>query len=161
MGLFMQGNFYIIFLLLLTSCTSWETKKVSIEELVYQEWEAVSLNEVGEYPSFQICDDTQDRLNHKHCFENTIQQTLIKELATKKLIVTQSINDTVWVDFVINEKGSFCLDSLRISKTVRNEVPLLESWIQEAVKQLPEARPATKRDLPVKAKFKIPVVLKD
>lgn len=156
----MGGRFCIIFLFCLISCTSWETKRVSTQELVHQKWEAVSLNEVGEYPSFQSCDDTQDRLNHKRCFENTIQQILVNTLTSKELVVTQAINDTVWIDFVINEKGIFYLDSLRISNTVRAEVPLLEAWIQDAVKQLPTARPATKRDLPVKAKFKIPVVLK-
>ena len=77
------------------------------------------------------------------------------------MVVTQPINDTVWVDFVINERGIFRLDSLRTSKIVRSEVPLLESWVQEAINKLPKAHPATKRDLPVKAKFKIPVVLKD
>ena len=77
------------------------------------------------------------------------------------MVVTQPINDTVWVDFVINERGIFRLDSLRTSKIVRSEVPLLESWVQEAINKLPKAYPATKRDLPVKAKFKIPVVLKD
>lgn len=157
----MRFTFCVIFLLLFVSCTSWETKKVYPEDLVHKKWEAVSLNEVGEYPSFKVCDDTEDRLNHKRCFENTIQQTLVKELATRDLVVTQPINDTVWVDFVINERGIFRLDSLRTSKIVRSEVPLLESWVQEAINKLPKAYPATKRDLPVKAKFKIPVVLKD
>ena len=156
----MRCSFSILLLLFVVSCTSWETKKVSTEELLHQKWEAVSLNEVGEYPSFKVCDTTQDRLNHKRCFENTIQGVLVNELAINELVVTQAINDTVWIDFVINEKGTFCLDSLRISQAVRKEVPLLEAWIQDAVVQLPEARPATKRDLPVKAKFKIPVVLK-
>lgn len=157
----MQCRFCIAFLLLLASCTSWETKKVSTQELVHQEWEAISLNEVGEYPSFLACNATQNRLNHKRCFETTIQQTLVKELSLNELITTQPINDTVWIDFIINEKGRVCLDSLDISKKVRDEVPLLEAWIQKAIKQLPKALPATKRDLPVKAKFKIPVVFKD
>jgi len=156
----MRCSFCFFLVLLVVSCTSWETKKVSTQELLHQKWEAVSLNEVGEYPSFKVCDTTQDRLNHKRCFENTIQEVLVNELVINELVVTKAINDTVWIDFVINEKGAFCLDSLRISTAVRTEVPLLEAWIQDAVAQLPEARPATKRDLPVKAKFKIPVVLK-
>ncbi len=150
----------LVLFLALSSCTSWETTKISTQEILHQKWEAVSLNEVGEYPSFKSCDTTQDRLNHKRCFENIIQQTLVNELATNEMVVTQAINDTVWIDFVINEKGAFCLDSLHISKPIKQEIPLLEAWIQDAVLQLPEARPATKRDLPVKAKFKIPVVLK-
>lgn len=156
----MRCSVYIVFLLLLASCTSWETKKVSTSELLHKKWEAISLTEVGEYPSFTVCDTTQDRLDHKSCFENTIQQTLVHALALQQLVVTQPVNDTVWIDFVINEKGVFCLDSLRISQEVRTEVPLLEAWIQDAVVQFPEAQPATKRGLPVKAKFKIPVVLK-
>lgn len=156
----MRCRFCIFFLVLLTSCTSWETKKVSTQELLHQEWESVSLHEVGEYPSFKACDTTQDRLNHKLCFENTIQQTLVHELSLHELVVTEPINDTVWVDFVINEKGAFCLDSLRISNIIRQEVPMLEAWIQDAVKELPDARPATKRDLPVRAKFNLPVVFR-
>lgn len=156
----MRCRFCIVFLILLTSCTSWETKKVSTQELLHQKWEAVSLHEVGEYPSFKACDATSDRLNHKRCFENTIQKTLMQELALHELVVTQAVHDTAWIDFVINEKGAFCLDSLRITPTIRQEIPALEAWIQDAVKQLPEARPAIKRDLPVKAKFTIPVVLK-
>lgn len=155
----MRCSVCIVILLLLVSCTSWETKKMSTQELLHQKWQAVSLNEVGEYPSFMACDTTQDRLNHKRCFENTIQSTLVQVLASQELVLTQDVHDTVWIDFVINEKGAFCIDTLRLSQVVRKEVPLLEAWIQDAVLQLPEARPATKRDLPVKAKFKIPLVL--
>lgn len=150
----------IVFLLMLTSCSHWETKKVSTQELLHQKWESISLNEVGEYPTFQVCDQTENRLNHKRCFESTVQEILMGELSLKQLHFTQPINDTIWIDFVINEKGAFCLDSLRVSQVIRKEIPLLEVWIRDAVVLLPEARPATKRDLPVKARFKIPVVLK-
>lgn len=157
----MGYRFSLLFLILvLSSCTSWETKKVSSQEILHQKWESISLNEVGEYPSFAVCDTTENRLNHKNCFESTIQKSLMDKLSLHELRFTRPIHDTVWIDFEINEKGAFCLDSIRISPAIKTEVPLLEAWIQDAVIELPEARPATKRDLPVKARFKIPVVLK-
>ncbi len=150
----------VCLLLVMASCTSWETKKVSTQEILHQKWETISLNEVEEYPSFKTCDTTATRLDHKKCFEGTIQQTLSSHLAYQTLIVTKPILDTVWIDFMINEKGKFCLDSLRIPLTVHQELPRMEIIIQDAIVQLPIARPATKRGIPVRAQFKIPLVLK-
>lgn len=157
----MSYRFSLLFLILvLSSCTSWETKKVSSQEILHQKWEAISFNEVEEYPSFKACDTTANRLDHKRCFESTIQRTLAEQLQNHELVVNQPFHDTVWIDFVINEKGLFCLDSLRIPSIVSHEIPVIEMVIQDAILNLPRARPATKRSMPVKAQFKIPLVLK-
>ncbi len=52
------------------------------------------------------------------------------------------------------------LTPLPLRQKFRNEIPKLEQWIHEAAKQLPQAKAATKQGVPVKTKFKIPVVLK-
>ena len=152
------GLFFLI--LVLSSCTSWETKKVSTQEILHQKWEAISLNQVEEYPSFKACDTTNSRLDHKQCFESTIQQTLASQLTSHTIVVMEPIHDTVWIDFMINEKGLFCLDSLHISTKEHQEIPTIERAIQDAVAALPKARAATKRGIPITAKFKIPLVLK-
>jgi hypothetical protein len=43
---------------------------------------------------------------------------------------------------------------------VHQEIPTIERAIQDAVAALPKARAATKRGIPITAKFKIPLVLK-
>lgn len=146
--------------MLLASCSSWETKKITIEDFLNQEQYIIDITEVDTYPVFDSCDELSEQTTLKQCFENYITNTVYTGLNTHEIIVQESINDTVWIDFIVNEKGKFCLDSIHLTPIVRKEIPELPLWIYDATQSLPNSHPATKRAIPVKARFKLPVVLK-
>lgn len=145
---------------LLASCSGWETKKITTEDFFNQEWTTIDITEVDVYPSFQQCDSLSEKVALKRCFEEYITNTLYTELSHHTIVVKEAIDDTVWIDYIVNEKGKFCLDSIYNTPLIRNEIPKLPLWIHEATQALPISYPATKRGIPVKTKCRIPIVLK-
>ena len=145
---------------LLASCSGWETKKITTEDFLNQERYIIDITDVDTYPAFDSCDELSEQMALKQCFEEHVTHTLYEELNNREILVQASINDTVWIDFIVNEKGKFCLDSIHLTPSIRKEIPELPLWIYDATQLLPTSHPATKRAIPVKTRFKLPVVLK-
>lgn len=144
----------------LTSCSGWETKKIPTKDFLEQEWKTIDITEVDVYPSFAVCDSISESDKIKHCFEDHITASFYEQLSKHTIVVQETLDETVWIDFVVNEKGKICLDSIHLTPTIRKEIPNLPLWINDATTLLPVSYPATKRGIPVKTRFKIPVVLK-
>ncbi len=144
----------------LLSCDKLQTKKIKSSQYLEEDWKAINLNEVDVYPTFESCNHTPENEEMRLCFEEIVTTTFYKALNTHQVVVSQELNETVEVDFVVNEHGNYCIDTLRVSEAVRFEIPELEQWIHEAAKQLPKAYPARKGGVPVKTRFKIPVIFK-
>lgn len=144
--------------LFLASCTQWELKKIPSETYLAQKWKAISLDEVDTYPSFDFCDELGSKAALRACFENEVTSTFYNSLSAHHFKVSQKLEDTIHIGFEVNEKGLYCIDTLKLSEAVLSEIPQLERWIHEACEQLPQAHPATLRNIPVKTKFKIPLV---
>ncbi len=144
----------------LISCSEWETKKIPAKDFLEQEWKTIDITEVDVYPSFTSCDSLSDRMEVKRCFEDHITTSFYEQLSKHTMIVQETVDETVWIDFIVNEKGKICLDSIHLTPAIRKEIPNLSLWINDATALLPISYPATKRGIPVKTSFKIPVVLK-
>lgn len=143
------------------SCDQIPTKKIPSSQYLEEEWKAIDLSQVEEYPTFETCKTIVDREELKNCFEQTVTKTFYKAFEEHTIIVNRELDEIIYVDFVVNEKGNYCIDSLKITQEIRMEIPQLEKWIHEAAKQLPIAsKPAYKHGVPVKTRFKIPVILK-
>lgn len=146
----------LIFLISVVSCTSWETKKVSVSELVKEKWEAIDGAQVDTYPIFPACSTLIDNAQLKVCFEDVMYTTFTMSLS--KLERSQSAfgTDTTWIYFGISNTGKACLDS--IVGAVKK--PNLEVLVLEAISKLPIAEGAKKQGVPVNSKFKIPLIIK-
>lgn len=155
-----QRFILLISMLLLWSCNQWETKKIPSETFLAESWKAIDINEVDSYPTFPNCDSIETKAALKACFENEITTAFYKSLQAQQLVVTSSLEDTVWIDLKVNQEGKLCIDSLHITDAVSFEIPDFPAYIHDAAQQLPKAFPATKRGIPVKTKFKLPVIVK-
>lgn len=156
----LNNCFYTILVITsLWSCDHFETKKISSSQYLAQDWEALNLNEVDGYPTFDSCTTVSEGPELKTCFETTIADTFYEAFNTHQIIVTRSLNETVTIHFIVDEKGLYCIEKLDIAQEIREEIPQLDLWIYEATQSLPKAKPATKEGIPVKTRFEIPVVL--
>lgn len=151
---------FVICCLFVVSCSSWETKKIPTEAYLAQQWEAVDLHQVDTYPSFEACDDLIGQEAIKNCFEREMANVFYNSFEQIPLIVSAPIDDTLWIDMIVNEKGSLCIDSIQIHTNTRLELPLLESYVHQTALGMPKIEPATIRGIPVKSKFRLPVILK-
>ena len=141
------------------SCDRIQTKKIPTAQYLHEEWEALDLSEVEVYPTLDSCNSVLENAEIRKCFEETVTTTFFRELEKHQFVVTEDVSGTLVVDFVVKEDGTYCIDSLKVTQQIRREIPNLEQWIHEAALQLPRAQAATKRGVPVKARFKIPVIL--
>lgn len=148
-----------VLFLCLISC-NFETKKISSEEVLEQESRALNWKEVDEYPAFEDCQDETELQAAKNCFENKVATEIYSFLAAQQPVVTESINDTLFIYLEITKEGKPQIDSIRVDSTVTNQLPDIKEWLKQSIDSLPKIYPASKRGIPVSTVFKMPVVVK-
>lgn len=155
----MKKVLLFVFTLILTSC-NFETKKISSEEVLEQESRSLNWKEVDEYPAFENCQNETELSAAKNCFERTVANTIYSFLASQQPVVTESINDTLFIYLEITKEGEPQIDSVKVDSTVTNQLPEIEQWLRQSIDSLPKIYPASKRGIPVSTVFKMPVVVK-
>lgn len=157
-------RFDILLLLLISvgfsSCQFFETEKISSETFLEEEIKAINWKEVDQYPVFQNCENETEKEQQKPCFETTIINHLYQSIQSEKTTVLKDINETIIIDFMVNEKGELSISTMKIDSVLSNQLPLLENKIIQGIDSLQPIAPAYKRGIPVKTTFKLPIVIK-
>ncbi|RAJ18153.1 hypothetical protein [Olleya aquimaris] len=144
---------------LLVSCQYFDVKKTTPEAILSEELKTFNWNEVDNYPSFEVCDSLQSKMESKQCFETTLANHISKILQTETIIVSQDINDTIMLSFLISEKGELNINSIKMDSITSQEIPNIETLITDSLNTLPKIFPAIKRGQQVKTQFKLPIIL--
>ena len=152
----------LLFILLLTclSCDEFETRKVSSEEILSEETRALNWHEVDQYPAFKECREYIQEDKSKECFGNKVASYFYARLEEKQPVVTEALDDTIYLYLRISEKGVPSIEEMEIDTLVVNQLPEIKTWLIQSVDSLPKIYPATKRGIPVVTTFKMPVVIK-
>ena len=156
----MRKTLLLIILVVLASCNNFETKKISSEEVLDQETKSLNWKEVDEYPAFENCKNFTELAQAKNCFESTVANSIYAYLEKQQPIVTEAIDDTVFLYLEISKNGKPTIDSISVDTTVTNQLPELRLWLEQSVDSLPKIYPASKRGIPVSSVFKMPIVVK-
>ncbi len=153
---------YFGFLLLIicaNSCDYFEKKKVSAEDILDEELQSFTWNEVDEYPSFISCDSSHNKVDRKICFESTLSHYIISQLSGPSIVVSESINDTLIMKFLISENGTLSIKGILSNDLIKSQIPELDSILSHSIIGLPKIFPAIKRGQQVKTEFKLPIVI--
>ena len=150
---------YIFLLLLLCSCDYFDKRKVNADELLNEELKTVNWNEVDDYPNFETCDETEDKLSRKKCFEETLTRAIFTSLNEAGIVVTESFSDTLMMVFQISEKGELQLIEIEENELISANIPNIDSLLISGLNDLPKIYPAVKRGQQVRTQFKLPVVI--
>lgn len=158
----MKTRFLFMFLLLfsLAGCREMETKKVSSETILAKELREIDMKEVDEYPTFAGCDSLEVRSERRSCFENGLSANFQQFLATKILVFSEPIRDTIWLDLSISASGEAEINAVKIHDSLAQKIPQMQEWLYQSMDSLPKIYPAIKRGIPVRTTFKMPVVIK-
>ncbi|WP_430928412.1 hypothetical protein [Polaribacter marinivivus] len=132
------------------------TKKENFQQLDT----IVDFTSVDTFPSFTVCDSLIDKNKKYNCFRNTIHKKIGEELLTYSLSTKDSINETIFVDLIIDTKGKVHLEQLNSSEKIKTEFPELDSLLKLSVAKLPKIYPAIKRGIPVTSKYQLPIKIK-
>lgn len=145
---------------LFVSCEEFQTRKISSEEILSEETRDFNWHEVDQYPAFEECRNITEVEAAKTCFGNKVSKYFYSRLVAKQPVVTSEIDDTLYLYLRISEKGTPAIDSMEIDSLVLDQLPQIRTWLTQSVDSLPKIYPATKRGIPVKTTFRMPVVIK-
>lgn len=140
------------------SC-NFETKKIHADDILKEELQTFSWNDVDEYPTFASCDSALSKVAKKRCFENTIRSLLNAHLSTQQIVVTNDVNDTINLKITIDKTGAFSLDTILCHPSTRVQIKNLDSLLIHGFDSLPKIYPAIKRSQQVTTQFSLPVVV--
>lgn len=144
----------------LTGCNNFETRKISSEEVLDQESRSLNWKEVDEYPAFDHCRNITEIEKARECFETTVAGSVNEYLSRQESIVTEAIDDTVYVHLEISKTGIPTIESIEADSLVTSQIPDLHLWLQQSIDSLPRIHPASKRGIPVSSVFIMPVMIK-
>jgi len=148
-----------LILLLLTSCEYWNVKKISSEEILEEELQSFNWNELDVYPTFSECDAATTKIEKKQCFEDMLANHLSRFLENEHLVVSQDVNDTLQLAFVISDDGKASITDIEIKEKTLSQLPDVKEILQKSLDSLPQIFPAIKRGQQVNSQFKLPVVI--
>ncbi|MGV9003339.1 hypothetical protein [Flavobacterium sp.] len=156
----MKKAFALIVLFFTFSCQYFDRQVPSEDALLKQQLKEINWNEIDEYPTVVDCEKITDETLRKQCFfeflTQTIQQKLDVDTLTNLLpkLDTIEVKVTVFPNSVVTFEPQFPADSVAYD-TVK-----IDSILHARLIDFPKIKPATKRGIPVKTQFILPVILK-
>lgn len=146
-------------LCLFASCDWLSSKEEKVQKLVDEGIRDIDWNDVDHYPLFEVCDETASKTKQKECFEANVLSHFSAILSDFEFVLDKDLNDTIYVDFIMDHEGLIAVLEVEKNPIVQSQIPEFETIITQSLKTLPKVAPALKRGIPVKAKFRIPIVI--
>jgi len=156
---FMRKFIAILVLCTFFSCDLFESKEKKTQKLVNQELLTIDWNDVDNYPLFETCDELSSKTSQRECFETQLLKHFSATLKEFEFTIDPNSNNTVFVDFLIDQDGKISVTNINKDKSINDKMPGFDGIISQSLRSLPPLAPALKRGIPVSAKFRIPIVL--
>ena len=147
-------------LCMLTSCDFFTSKEEKTSELVNEQLQQIDWTAVDNYPLFDNCDETVSKIAQRNCFEKELTKHFSKSLREYDYRINAQTDPKILVDFLINQDGRITITDIQKDSALDTEMPEFDKIITKAIKNVPPLAPALKRGIPVRTKFRIPIMLK-
>ena len=141
------------------SCDLFESKEKKTQKLVNQEMQTIDWNDVDNYPLFENCDEYTSKTSQRECFETELLSHFSATLQEFEFVIEPGMDTTVFVDFLIDHEGKITVVQIEKDNDINEVMPEFDGIVSQSLRNLPPLAPALKRGIPVKAKFRIPIVL--
>jgi len=156
----MKKAYALLLLMLIFSCQYFGGEVPSKKELLDKELNAIDWNEVDEFPSFSECDKIKDERIQKQCFFEFLTQTIQQKLSADTLATLYPELDTIAVKVTVFPNSTMKFEPQFPKDSTAYNTIKIDSILQSRLVDFPEVHPATKRGLPVKTQFILPVIIK-
>lgn len=144
-------------LFLLQSCDWIASTESKTQKIVEDELRGIDWNDVDQYPLFEGCDETADKLEQRLCFENTLLQNLAMTLQDFHFVIDSEIETTIYVDFLVDNQGAITVVEIDKNPVLEDQLPQFNGIITKGLKSMSNPAPALKRGVPVKTRFRLPL----
>ena len=149
----------VIFVLILTSCDRSSSSTSTVQQLKLLDT-VIDYTSVDVYPLFSDCQELEDKQAQKECFEIALTDLLAEKLHRIDYEVKQEVNDSSYVDLLINTNGKTRVVAINSPSSIKTNLPQLDSIIKKSVDELPIVQPALKRGIPVRSQYQLAVVVR-
>jgi hypothetical protein len=87
---------------------------------------------------------------------------IYSNLDLNEIVVSQKINDTLYLSLLIDNKGNISLTDIENLDKLTNYIPNFKLILNQSIEKIPVLFPATKTNIgvPVSTKFKLPLIIK-
>ncbi|MCL6274700.1 hypothetical protein M3P19_11820 [Muricauda sp. 2012CJ35-5] len=153
LGLFILG-------LGLTSCELFMSTQEKTDKLVHDELIKVNWNEVDSYPLFVgECDELAIKEVQRDCFQATLMRYFTEAVSDLQFQVNTELNETIYVDFEVDEHGFILITNFEESNAVLSEIENFNDLISERLNDLTTVKAAIYRGIKVAIRVRLPIVL--
>ncbi|MGM0634565.1 MAG: hypothetical protein ACQESK_00765 [Bacteroidota bacterium] len=149
---------FLFILLCFGSCNKLKKQKLNVDEIVNEELNNISFNEVDAYPSFNDCNPEREE-NLERCFFNKITTQLEQNFQSKDWDANSSKNDTIKIHFVVTHSNKIKLEQIEIPNRFKNQTLAIEKTVKQSFQELPPIYAAQKRGVPVTSAYQIPLII--
>jgi hypothetical protein len=156
----MKKALALLFLILISSCQYFGGEVPSKKELLDKELNAINWKEVDEFPSFSECDKIKDERLQKQCFFEFLTQTIQDKLTSDTLATLYPELDTIEVKITVFPNSTMKFEPQFPKDSTVYDTIKVDSILKSRLVNFPKVNPATKRGLPVKTQFILPVIIK-
>ena len=141
----------------LSSCELFESTTVSSKEIK----KASSWSKKDQAPSYAEC-ESLEKDEQLDCFQNIISERLMMSIYDANMVASTPLDENVVLTLKVDKTGAFSLMEAEIPNSVLEALPYLESTLNEAVVNLPQALPATKTNVGVyvDTQFTLPIQIR-
>jgi hypothetical protein len=143
----------------ITSCNYFDKKVPTEQELLTKQLQQINWNEVDEYPSFRECATLEDKSQQKQCFFEFLTSTIQEKLNVDTLSVLFPELDTIEVKVTVYPNATLQFEPQFPKDSVAYDVVKIDSILHARLVEFPKVNPATKRGIPVKTQFILPVII--
>lgn len=145
--------------LLLASC-QYIDKVPSKDKLLEEELKTINWKEVDQLPSVAECDSLTDSAQQQACFFSYLTREVQTKLEPETLSAMYPELDTIEVKVTVFPDSTLKFEPLFHKEPVVYDTIQIDSILHARLVDFPKINPATKRGIPVKSQFLLPVILK-
>ncbi|WP_123897441.1 hypothetical protein [Aureibaculum marinum] len=151
---------FLFFILLFTSCEYFSSNSTSSKSNLEVVNTVIDFTKVDTYPIFSDCENFAENDNQKECFQNTLTQKLSESLNKADIKVQEAVNDTAWIDILIDNTGRASLVNVNSTNAIDEQIPDFKEILKVSIQRLPSMKPAVKRGIFVKSQYRMAVEVK-
>lgn len=156
----MKKAFALLVLFFTFSCQYFDKQVPSEEALLKEQLKDINWNEIDEYPTVVDCEKISDETLRKQCFFEFLTQTIQQKLDVDTLTNLLPKLDTIEVKVTVFPNALVTFEPQFPKDSVAYDTIKIDSILHSRLVDFPKIKPATKRGIPVKTQFILPVILK-
>jgi hypothetical protein len=155
----MKFTYALFFLLLGTSCQFFETERVSSEQIYKEEIQEIDWGDIDTFPAFSECESLTVKEEQQTCFQQVLIQKFEERMKAMNISTRYTLNDTLEITVEVSRTGTLSLSEIQVDSAVLKKFPEIKEFLRDGIQNFSNPAPAYKRGIPVRSKFKLPLIL--